>query len=54
VLPDVHTELAPRVTRAVLRAAADAVPDTWLGADPARRREAYVAFLWKRLPHLGR
>lgn len=46
--------LAERVTRDVLRAAIDEVPDDFLsasaGADAIlRRREAYVAVLWKRL-----
>ncbi len=42
------------LSRAVLRAALGCVPDSFLqaafpGDDPARLREAYVAFLWKRL-----
>lgn len=54
VLPDVQAELAPLVTRVRLHAAVAPVPDAWLGADPVRRREAYAAFLWKRLQHLSR
>ena len=53
--------LAPRLTRDVLEAAVAAVPETFLrpllatgenaepGSRVARRRAAYVAFLWKRL-----
>lgn len=52
VLADVHAECASRISRDVLREAVAPVPDAWLGAEPARRREAYVAFLWKRLASL--
>lgn len=41
--------LAPKLTREVLEQALAAVPDELLGADAARRRAAYVAYLWKRL-----
>lgn len=51
---DVHAESARRITREVLHAAADRVPDVWLGSDPPRRRAAYAAFLWKRLQHAAR
>jgi hypothetical protein len=54
VLPDIHAELAPHVTRSLLHAAVAPVPDAWLGVDPVRRRAAYAAFLWKRLQHLSR
>jgi hypothetical protein len=40
--------LAQRALRAVAAAAA-LVPDTWLGADPAMRREDFAAFLKARL-----
>ncbi|WP_353266579.1 HipA family kinase [Gemmatimonas sp.] len=49
LLPDVHAQYAPALSREVLRQAVAAVPDAWLGSDPARRREGYVAFLFKRL-----
>jgi hypothetical protein len=55
VLADVHEQAAPRITRETLRAAAALVPNQWLGDEPDRRREAYVAVLWKRLnqlPHI--
>jgi len=47
-------ELAPRLTREVLERALAAVPDEFLapltpGGDSARKRAAYVAYLWKRL-----
>jgi hypothetical protein len=57
-LRETDAALAPLVTRDVLRAALQAVPDDFLCAMAAagtsaialtRRREAYVAFLWKRL-----
>jgi hypothetical protein len=53
-----HDQMAPSLQRETLRAAARAVPDDFLTAmDRAHRslmtltarREAYVAFLWKRL-----
>ena len=52
VLGDVHAQAAPLVTRDALRAAVAPVPDAWLGDEPERRREAYVAVLWKRLAQL--
>lgn len=52
VLPDVHAQVGPLVTREALRAAAALVPEVWLGGEPERRREAYVAVLWKRLAQL--
>ena len=50
----VDVAAAARLSRAVLRSALGCVPDAFLqlafpGDDPARSREAYVAFLWKRL-----
>jgi SAM-dependent methyltransferase len=54
----IDAELAPRVTREALEDAVGAVPDDFLrslvkegaaAATLARRRAAYVAFLWKRL-----
>jgi hypothetical protein len=56
-LPEADAALTPRITRAVLRSAVSDVPDDFLRplvTSPApdavaRRREAYVAFLWKRL-----
>ncbi len=41
--------LTARLPRAALHAALAEVPDTFLPANPARTREAFVAFLWKRL-----
>jgi HipA-like protein len=43
--------LSNAVTREVLEAAVDEVPQEYLGSglDTSRRRAAYVAFLWKRL-----
>jgi len=54
MLSDVDRTCAHAVSRAVLRAAAGAIPEDFLatafaGEDSARVREAYVAFLWKRL-----
>jgi hypothetical protein len=43
---------ARRLTREALRAAVAPIPDSFLGAEPGgteRVREAYVAFLWKRM-----
>jgi hypothetical protein len=57
-LPSIDAAVAPLVTRDLLRHAAASVPDDFLRtmrpaddtpARLARRREAYVAFLWKRL-----
>ncbi len=48
-LPEWDELLAARLTRATIEAALEDVPDEFLGADAARRRAAYVAFLWKRL-----
>lgn len=50
----VDVAAAARLSRAVLQSALGAVPDAFLQVafpedDPARSREAYVAFLWKRL-----
>jgi hypothetical protein len=46
----VDATLFAAVTREVLQAAVDAVPDDYFrGVDTWRRRAAYVAFLWKRL-----
>lgn len=44
-------QLAAELPRDVLHAALAAVPDAFLpvAADPSRVREAFVAFLWKRL-----
>lgn len=53
LLPDVHAQYAPVLTRDVFRAAVADVPDAWLGSYPVRRREGYVAFLWKRLGNSG-
>jgi hypothetical protein len=52
-LPEVTAAFAPLLTREALTAAVDAVPSSLLPAemspaDLARRRAAYVAFLWKR------
>lgn len=49
VLPDVHAHCTPLITREVLRAAVQPVPEAWIGGDAARRREGVVAYLWKRL-----
>lgn len=54
LLAGVDRELAGLVSRDVLRAAVDAVPDSFLklaapGEDVTRARRAYEAFLWKRL-----
>jgi hypothetical protein len=50
-LPAVDPTLSSLVSRDVLQAALDAVPDEYFHEhdDPRRRRAAYVAFLWKRL-----
>jgi hypothetical protein len=56
-LPEADAAFTPRITREVLRSAMADVPDDFLRpliTSPApdalaRRREAYVAFLWKRL-----
>lgn len=54
VLSDVHAQCAPLLTREVLRAAAQPVPDAWIGGDATRRREGFAAFLWKRLAAMER
>jgi hypothetical protein len=50
-LAHVDDSLSEAVTREVLNAAVEAVPNEYLGAgvDVGRRRAGYVAFLWKRL-----
>lgn len=57
-LPQFHDEMTKRMSRETLRAAVRAVPDDFLVAMESAhrslltlpaRREAYVAFLWKRL-----
>jgi hypothetical protein len=50
----VDAELASTISRTVLQAAVDCVPDSLLeaaypGEDPLRLRSSYSAFLWKRL-----
>jgi hypothetical protein len=53
LLSGVDEELADLLDRAALRNAVRAVPDAFLDSQPlaeaSRRREAYVAYLWKRL-----
>jgi hypothetical protein len=54
LLPEWDAALAARLTRGVLSASVERVPDSFLSARPAewspeRARAAYVAFLWKRL-----
>jgi hypothetical protein len=60
MLAQVDAACAAALTRPILRAALDEVPDSFLqpllppftaggSASVSRRREAYVAFLWKRL-----
>jgi hypothetical protein len=41
-------ELAPLVTPALIGALADALPDEWLGPDPAGARALYVEYLTRR------
>ncbi len=51
VLSDVHTQLAPRLTRDAITAAVAEVPDDFVRAldeDVSRRRAMYEAYLWKR------
>jgi hypothetical protein len=52
-LSGVDEELANRLDRSALRSAVKTVPDEFLDseslAEASRRREAYVAYLWKRL-----
>lgn len=61
MIREIQASLAIRLDRETLRAAVEDVPDDFLRAmlpasasadDVARRREAYVAYLWKRLPTL--
>lgn len=61
-LDQTHDELGARITREMLRSAVQAVPEDFLTTMEkahmslltlAARREAYVAFLWKRLKTSG-
>jgi hypothetical protein len=44
-----HERLSPMLDDAALRAAVDDVPDEWLGEGAPQLRDAYVAYLAKRL-----
>jgi hypothetical protein len=41
--------LAAHLTPDILRSIVDGVPDAWLGESPAERRDAYLAYLVRRL-----
>jgi hypothetical protein len=45
--------LASRLTREVIQAAVEQVPDDFLSGDRSRLRAAYSAYLWKRLKALA-
>ncbi|HVJ17889.1 MAG TPA: HipA family kinase [Polyangiaceae bacterium] len=53
-----HGRLRPLVTREALLAVCQDLPEEWLGAlsfeTPARQRQAYAAYLWKRLQAMDR
>jgi hypothetical protein len=48
-IAEADARLAPRLDDAALQAAVAAVPDAWLGRDPAAERAAYVTHLRERL-----
>jgi hypothetical protein len=53
LLPEWHRRLRPLLSREALLEICHDLPDEWLGpasfATPSRQREAYAAYLWKRL-----